>query len=64
MANPPVSLDPTIHNSAPVGGGRGPGAGLQFWERAVGWMTAFNNRWKIAEERWLLKDGRKEGREQ
>lgn len=42
-------------------GGRGPGAGLQFWEHVVGWMTAFNNRWRIAEERWLPKDGGKDG---
>lgn len=41
-----VSLDPTMHNSAPVVGAGVPGPGLGFWERGEeGWMTGFNNRW-------------------
>lgn len=41
-----VSLDPTMHNSAPVVGAGVPGPGLGFWECGEeGWMTGFNNRW-------------------
>lgn len=61
-----VSLDPTIHNSTPVVGGRGPGAwaglGFGFGEhREEGWMTGFNNRWDHEGE--MADESKKKGRE-